>query len=72
MDLAEIKRRHEAIMVSINHLNYALARAEINEDRNLIEHLQAESTKLREAAEELRQQFEQEVTWVKKEGPRQD
>jgi hypothetical protein len=58
MDRAEVKKRLEAITVSINDLNYALARAEINENRNLIEQLQAESRRLREAAEELRQAIE--------------
>jgi hypothetical protein len=57
MDRAQIFKRIEAITEAIGDLNYGLARAEKAHDQEIIDRLQAESQRLHDMAEQLRQQL---------------
>ena len=57
MDRSQIIKRLKLITENIGQLKHALGRAEIDDNLELIDHLQAEIRKLHEEAEELRKNF---------------
>jgi hypothetical protein len=57
MDRSQIINRLKLITENIGQLKHALGRAEIDDNLELIDHLQAEIRKLHEEAEELRKHF---------------